>query len=231
MIFEQQGSAALWIAIITGVFSVLVALVAGILKWQGERELLRKETENKELRKELASAEDELKLARERLELKLTLSEWSRIDVLAKRLMKYAGVESILFIRGWNGIESTRFATAIHQIRSGRSIHYDYIHYPVGEEYNFHLIKAEREGVHFIRIRELDDGHELAELYRGETPAITETAWAILVTRRLDKKHAAKDFISVSTFKPDGFSEEEKNLVRRACYELQGIFEEKGKRL
>ncbi|HUF02808.1 MAG TPA: hypothetical protein VMM38_01390 [Aridibacter sp.] len=232
MVFETAESNTVVIAVIGGVFSVLVALMTGLFAYRGNREMLKAQDEadrlrqeNEELSSRLGCFRDEIDMHRKALELKLTLGEWSRVQLLSQRLFMHAQVERILFFRGWNGRDALQFATAVHQIRSDRSVHYDYIHYPVGETYNMHLALAEKERVHFIKIDGLDAADEITQLYHGEIPPISETAWSVLKNAEDDEGRAIKTFVSISTFSGEGYTEADRNLIRRVCYEMQGIFE------
>ena len=60
----------------------------------------------------------------------------------------------------------------------------------------------------------------------GEEPPITETAW--LQLNRIDS-HKGKvlvEYMSISTFNPNGFTVNERNFIRRIAFEIKGLLQE-----
>lgn len=228
LFFETANAWGFWIAVVGALSAISVAIVTGVLNRQASREAIELKLRLKELEEKNTVLESEIEMHASFLELRLTIEQWSRLDHLANRLFERTSAERIMFLRGINGKYEIEFVSAVHQIRSDRSRHHDYISYRPGDSYKKHLRRAETEGIQFIDVSELPVGDDVRGLYwEGvERPRIEESAWGFLVDVKLAEGKHKKDFASVATFVEEGYSDVEKAEIRLFFDEVGAMFAE-----
>ena len=229
ILLQTDNSYLIWIAVISSLCTLglaLIGLIPVYLTYKNEKDRLFVESETKieNLQKKLSSATQEIQLDRQAFGLRLTIEQWAEIDRLKKKLFSETSVERILFLRGWNGESDVKYTTAVYQIRSDRSMHEDYIHYPIREDYREHLNEAKRKSIHFITVKDLLPDSQVAEVYNGEVPPIRHTAWKHLKTQRVDERRAIVTYCSMSSFEDTPFSSREKRCIQSVGSALEAVF-------
>ena len=235
LLFETANSYTLWIAIFGGLFGVLGTALTGYFaflqakvnaKAKEAKETKEKlKAENEELKSELESYKSELEFDRSSLDFKLSIGQWSQISKIIRQLFDKSRTQRVLLLHGWNGKTEVKFVTALFQVRPKNTVHYSYVHYPVGADYNEYLRRAKKDVV-FISVPKLDETNEVAKIYREENPQVVEAAWRVLASKPVDETRELKFFMSVGTFHEKGFTDSDRNLIRRKCFEIEGIVNE-----
>ena len=236
LFFESnQNHYAVWIAVVGGVFGAIGTFVSGYFAYlqtsintKAKQEKEKKEKlqlENDELKSKLVVYKKEMEFDRSALDFKLSVGQWSKLSKIIQQLFKNSRTQRVLLLHGWNGTQEVKFVTALFQVRPEDTVHYSYVHYPVGPEYNDYLRRSAKDVV-FIDVPNLPKNHEVAKIYNEEDPRVIEAAWRVLASKKVEEGRELKFFMSVGTFHEDGFTNADRSLIRRKCFEVQGMVNE-----
>lgn len=222
IILSQDGISAIWITAISSFATILVAIVPAYFVYRAKLKEAERKTKLSE--DQLEVAEQEIDFSRQALSISLTVEDWNELTALIHDAIHKKLICRYLILRGWNGLNSLEYTTAVHQVRADFSIHEDYIHYQVKDSYNQILSRAfDKKGL-FIEVGTLDPSHQVYEIYAGESPPIKHSYWFPVKVLKVDKQRAIKTYCSISS--DAVWSKQEMRKVKSLAGQIQSIFDE-----
>lgn len=128
-------------------------------------------------------------------------------------LLEKTDVDRVVFFWAKNGIEDPKFTTSSFQHRTGDSRKYEYVEYPLDDDYRARLAEVFRNGLVLYNVSNMPtEGCEIGDIYRME--GVTESFWGDIIKLHGPGGTAIYLYFSIATHTPGGFSDDSDTLIK-----------------